>query len=131
MVEEHPLHGIYTPIVTFSDNLISCPNVVSRSLPRIISYLLFVYLLTWHFHLTILVALNSSKKKFIFTFFEVVNSPAWFSHMVLADSFHLSFDVSLTITMVELLLLSNIIRKFLKFALPLWVFIHPRRIGEY
>ena len=61
----------------------------------------------------------------MFTFFEVVNFPVWFSHVVYTVSFNLSFDVSLPIKTVEMLPLSNRIQKFLNFAFPLQVFIHP------
>ena len=86
--------------------------------------------MTCHFHVTIFVALNSVKKKFTLTFFEVVNFPVWVSHIVFDAYFDLSFDVILPITIVELLLLSNRIRKFLNFALLLHVFIHTYRIGK-
>ena len=83
-----------------------------------------------HSHVTILVSLNSGKQKSTFTFFEVMNFPAWVSHIFFSVSFDLSFDVRLTITIVELLPLSNRIQKFLNYALSLQVFIHPCRIGE-
>ena len=51
------------PIIILLKNLISIPNAVSRSLPRIISYILLVDLSTWNFHVTIFVALNSSRKQ--------------------------------------------------------------------
>ena len=103
---------------------------MSRSLPRIISYLPVVDLSTWHFHVMIFVALNYGKKIYMFTFFEVVNFPAWVPHIVCIVSFDLRFEVSLPITIMELLPLSNIVRKFLNFDFPLQVFIQPYRIGE-
>ena len=69
-----------------------------RSLTRIILYLPLVDSLMWHFHGTIVVTLNFGKEKSIFTFFEVVNFPAWVYHIVLAIYFDLSFDVILSIT---------------------------------
>ena len=110
--DEHPFYGPSPPIITFSENLRSSPSAVIMSLPKIISYILLVDLSTWHFHITILVALKSGKKKSTFTFFEVVNFPAWVSH-VFVFAFYLSFDFSLPITIVELFLMSNRIRKFL------------------
>ena len=127
---DHPLYGPYLPMMTLSENLRSVPNTVSRSLLRIISYILLVDSSMWNFHVTIFVALNSGKKNSTFTFSEVVNFLAWVSYIVFADYFDLIFDVSLPITIVELILLSNRIRKFLNFAFPLQVFIHPWRIGE-
>ena len=64
------------------------------------------------------------------TFFEVVNFPSLVSHIVFTVSFGLIFNVSLPIKIVKLLPLSNRIPKFLNFAFPLRVFIHPWRIGE-
>ena len=52
--------------MTLSENLRSSPNVVSRYLPMIISYLPLVDLLTWHFHVTISVALNFGKQNVYF-----------------------------------------------------------------
>ena len=105
---EHPSYGNYSLIMTLSENLRSSPNVVSSYLSRIISYIPLVDLLTWHFHVTIFVSLNSGKQTSTFTFFEVVNFQAWVSHIIFAVSFDLNFDVSLTITIVELIPLSNI-----------------------
>ena len=48
-------------------------------------------------------------------------------HRILFSS---KISISLTIIIVELHTLSNRIRKFLNFALPFGVFIHPCRIGE-
>ena len=93
-------------------------------------YLLLLDLSTWHFHVTIFVALNSSKKRSTFTFFEAANLPDWVSYVVSAVYFDLSFDVSLPITIVELIPLSNRIRKILNFDFPLRVFIQPCRIDE-
>ena len=81
MVDEHPMYGPSSPIMTFSEKLISSPSAVSRSLPRIISYLPSVYSLTWYFHITVLFALNSGKKKSIFDFFEVVSFPDCVYHI--------------------------------------------------
>ena len=86
--------------------------------------------LTWYFNITILFALNSCKKKSMFTFFEVVNFADWVSYIVFAVSFDLIFFVSFLITIFEPLPLSNIIRKLLYFTLPLRVFIQPYRIDE-
>ena len=122
-------YGSSPPIMTFSENLISSPNEVSRSLPRIISYLPLLDLLTWHFHVTIFVALNSGYQNFTFILFEVVNLPASVYHIFFVTSFYLRFEVSLPVTIVELLLLPNRIQKFVNFALPLRVFIQPCRIG--
>ena len=108
----------------------SSSSVVIMSLPRIVSYLPLVYLSTWHAHVTIFFALNSGKQKSIFTFFEVVNFPDWVYHLFFSASFVLSFDVSLPITTVILIPLSNRIRKFLNFSLPIQVFMQPCRIGE-
>ena len=127
---EHPSYGNSPPIMTLSENLRSSPNVVSRYLPRIILYLPLADSSKWNFHVTIFVSLNYGKQTYTFTFFEVVNFLAWVYHIFFAASFDLNFDVSLTITIVELIPLSNIIRKFLNFAFVLQVFIHPWRIGE-
>ena len=127
---EHPLCGPSLPCMVFSENFRSSPSVVSSSLPSIISYLPVVDSSTWHFHVMIFVALNSGKQKSMFNLFEVVNFPAWFSHIVSTVSSDLSFDVSLSITIVELPPLSNRIQKFLNFAFTLRVFIQPCRIDE-
>ena len=66
----------------------------------------------------------------MFTFFEVVNFLAWFYRIVSAFSFDLIFDVSLPITIVELIPFSNRIYKFLNFSLLLRVLIQPCRIGD-
>ena len=81
MGDKHPLYGPSTPIMTFSEKLRSSPSAVIRYLPRIISYLPLVDSLMWHFHVTILVALNSSKQKSIFAFFDIVKFPACVSHI--------------------------------------------------
>ena len=57
------------------------------SLHKIISYLLLVLLSMWNFHDTILVALNSGRQNTTFTVFEVMNSPAWISHVVISVGF--------------------------------------------
>ena len=64
---------------------------------------------TWHFQITIFVALNSGNKKSTFTFFEVINFPDWVYHKFYYVSYSLRFDSSIPITTVEMLLLSNII----------------------
>ena len=84
----------------------------------------------WNFHVTIFVALKSGRQKLMFTLFEAVNVSDWVSHVFSAVSFVLSFDVSLPVTIVELLPLSNIIQKFLNSALPLRVFMQTCRIGK-
>ena len=128
--KKHPSYGTSPPSMTLSENLISITSAVSRSLHRIISYLLSVDLLMWHLHVTILVVLNYGKRKSTFTFFEVVTFPAWVSHIFFSVPFDLSFDVRLPITIFEMLPLSNRISKFLNFSLPLRVFIQPCSIGE-
>ena len=130
MGDYHPSYVTSPSIMTFSENLRSSPSAVSRSLPRIIPYLPLVYLLTWHFHVTILVVLNSGKQKSIFTFFEVLNFPDWIYHIVFSVYFYLIFYVSLPITIIELLPLSNRIWKLLNSALLLWVFVQSCKIGE-
>ena len=62
-------------------------SVVIKYLSRIISYLPLVDLSTWHFHVAIFVSLNSGRQKYMFTFFEVVNFPAWVSHVFSSDFF--------------------------------------------
>ena len=130
MGAEHPLYGPYPPSMTFSENLRFSTSAVSSSLPRIISYIPLVDLSMCHFHVTICVALNSGKQKSTFTFFEVVNFPAWVFHVVFYDYFVLDFEISLPITIFEMIPLSNSIQKNLNFALPLQVFIQPCNIGE-
>ena len=130
MGSKHPSYVPSPPIMMFPENLISSPSAVNRSLPRIISYLLLVELSTWHFHDTILVALNSGKQNSMFAFCEVVNFPAWVSHVVSVEFFGLNFYVSLPITVVELLPLSNRIRKSWNNYLPLQVFIQTCSIVE-
>ena len=88
----------------------SSPSAVSGSLPRIISYLPLVDLSIWHFHVTIFFALKSGKKKYTFSFFEVVNFLAWISRVVSNVYFVFCFDISL------MLPLSNRIRKNLNFT---------------
>ena len=77
----------FTANNNFSKKIRSSPSAVSRYLTMIISYLLLVLLLTWNLHDTILVALNSGKQIFLFTFYEVVNFLAWFSHIFSSDAF--------------------------------------------
>ena len=126
---EHPSYGPLPLFMTWLENLRYNPVVVSKYLPMITSYLLFVESSTWHFHITILVAIKFRKHNSTFTFFEVVKFPDWVSHVVITVSFYSSFDISLTITSVEVLPLSNMIQKFLNFALPIRVSIHPFSIG--
>ena len=92
--------------MTFSENLISSPSVVSRSISRIILYLPVADLSTLHLHVTIFVALNDGNQKSTFTFFVVVNFLDMVFHI---DStvFYLNFNVSIPITMVELLPMFN------------------------
>ena len=130
MYAENPSYGQYPPIITLSENLRSSPSSVSWSLSRIISYLLLVDSSTWNFHATNFVALNSGNQKSIVSFFELVNFPAWVSHVVFSVYFYLSFDVSLPITIVELIPLSNIIPKnctclrILHFVCASYIFYH-------
>ena len=130
MGAKHPSDDQLPKMMIFSEKLRFSPSAVSRSLSRIMLYLTLVVSSMCHFHITVFVALNSGRQKFTFTFFEVMNFPAWFSHIVFAASFALSFYISLPIKNFELLLLFNRIRKFLNYPLPLWVFIQPCRIGE-
>ena len=83
MGDKHPLYFPFPPIMAFSENLRSSHSVVSRSLPRIVSYLPLVDSSTWHVYVTISVALNYGKQKTMLPFFEAVNFPAWVSHIVL------------------------------------------------
>ena len=62
IVAEHPACGPSLPIMTCLEKLKPSPRAVSISIPRIISYILLVDLSTWHFHVTILVALNLVRK---------------------------------------------------------------------
>ena len=130
MGADNPLNGPSPPMMMFSENLRYNTKEVSKYLPRIISYLLLVDLATWYFHDTILVALNYGRQKSTFTFFEVVNFPAWVSHVFYVGCFGLRFYVILPIIIVELIPRSNRIQKFLNNALPLRVFIQPYSIGE-
>ena len=82
IVYKHPSCGPSPLMLRFSENFRSSPGAVSKYLPIIISYLLLVLLSTWHFHDTILVALNSDRHKYTFTLFEFVNFPDWVSHVV-------------------------------------------------
>ena len=127
---EHILYGPFPLIMMFSENSRSSPCAVSMSLPRIILCLPLVNSSTWHIHVTIFGALNSVRHTYTFNFFEVVNLIAWFSYIVSSVYFVLSFDVSLPVTIVELILLANRIRKFLNFSLLLRVFMKICRIGE-
>ena len=128
---EHPSCVPPPPIMMFSEKNQSSTSVVRRSVSSIISYILSSLVFTWHIHETILVALNYGRHKSTFTFFEVLKLPAWISHVVIYDDFFcLSFDASLTITIVKLLQLSNRIWTFLHFAFPLQVFIEPCSIVE-
>ena len=116
--------------MTLSENLRSSPSALSIFISRIISYIPLVDLSMWHFHVTIFVALNSSRQKSTLTFFQVVNLPDRVCHIVSDDYFYLIFGISLPIKIVELILLSDIIRKLLNSDLPLRVFMQPCRIGE-
>ena len=116
--------------MTLSEKIRFSISAISRYLPRIILYLQLMDSSLWHLHVTIFVALNSDKQKSIFTFLEVVKFPLLISHLVSDISLDLSFEVNLTITIVELILLSNIIRKFLKLDLLIQVFIQHCKIGE-
>ena len=83
-------HHSYSPSPTmtfFPDDLRSSPITVSRSLPKIIPYLLLVELSIGNFHGIILFALNSDRHKFMFTFFDIVNFPALVSHLDINDFF--------------------------------------------
>ena len=124
---EHPLYGPSPPIMTLSEHLIYIPNAVSRSQPRIISYLPPVDSSIWHFHVTISIALNSDRHRSTFALFEVVNFPACVYHIVSAVYLVLSFYVSLPVTTDSAVQQNSGV---LYFAFPLRVFIHPCRIGE-
>ena len=113
------------------ENLIPSPIAVSRSLPGIISYLIFVDSSTWNFHVTILFALNYGRHKSTVAISLIVNLPAWFCHVAVEKFLYLFFDVRLFITVVEVLPLYNTIQKFLIFDFPLHAFVHPCKIGEY
>ena len=117
-------------MMKFSENLRSILSAVSKFLYSIISYLPLVYSSLWYFHITVFVALNSVKQKFIVTFFDVVKFLPWVSQLVSAVSFYLSFDIILPITIIEIIPLSNIILTFLNFFLPVKVLIQPFSIGE-
>ena len=79
---DHPMNFPSPPKIMFSKNLRYNPKEVSKSLPRIISYLLLVDLATWHLRVTILVTPNSGRVNSTFIFIEVVNFLAWVSHVV-------------------------------------------------
>ena len=104
--------------------------MVSRALPRIISYIPLVDSSTWNFYVTIFVALNYGRQKYTFKCLEVVNFPVWFSHLVSSVSFVLCFDIASPIKTVEMLPFFNRIRKFSNFPLLLRLLIQPCRFGE-
>ena len=93
---DHPLNCPSTPNMIFSKNLRYNPKSVSKSLPRIILYLLLANLSTGHFHATILVAPNSVSHNSMFTFVEVVNLPAWIYHEVSVEFFWFKFFYQFT-----------------------------------
>ena len=70
---DHPSYDPLPPIMTFSKKKGSSPSAVSVSLLRIILYLTLVDASTWHFHITVFVALNSGEQKPAVAFLEVVN----------------------------------------------------------
>ena len=126
----HPLYGFSLLMVMFLINTRSSPSPVGKSLPKIMAYLFLLELSTWHFHDTILVALNSGRQKSTFVILEVMKFSAWISHVAVADYFCLIFDVRLPITIVEIHLLSHKIQKFLNLAFLPQVFKKTCRIGE-
>ena len=79
---DHPLNGPSPTKTMFSENLRCNSKAVSKSLPRIILYLLLVDLDTRQFNVTLLVAPNSGRQNYTFTFVEVVNFLVWVSHVV-------------------------------------------------
>ena len=130
MSEKHPSCVPSPLIITLSENLICSPSEVSRSLPKIMSYLLSSDSSTWHFRVTVFVALSYGRQKSTFAFFGVVNFLYWVSHVVCYSSFALSCDIILSTTIVEILPLFKIIWNIFNFAFPLQVFIQLCRIGE-
>ena len=130
-------HGSRRPfkssIIWFDDVIRSFefnPNSVYIYLPKIISYLPLAESSTWHFHATIFFALSSGKVKSISTLILVVILPDCMCHYSIAYFLGTDLFTSLTITTVKLYPIYNRIRKFINFALPFLVFIHPCRIGE-
>ena len=113
-----------------SDNFKFDPNYVDRSCYKIISYLLSADSSTWHFHVKTCFVLSASKVKSNLILGLIVIFPACMCHCITASLSVCSFLTSITITTVELHPRPNGIQKFLNFALPILVFIHPFRIWE-
>ena len=119
--------GLSSVSMTCSENYIFNTNAVIISVTKIILYFPLAESSTWQFHVTIFVALSSSKVKYILTFILVEISPTYVCHCITTSFLWLSFFISLLITIVELHTLSNMILRFLNIALTLQIFIHPCR----
>ena len=120
----YSLKGASSDLMASSENFKLNGNYVNRSRPKIISYLLLADFPTWHLHVTTFFALSIGKMKYTSTLRLVVIFPACVCHCITAYFSIRSFSNRLPIKIVELHPLSNRIRKFLNFTLPLPVFIH-------
>ena len=96
---------------------------MSKYLPSIMSYIISVELHTWHVCVTIYVALNSVRHKSIFSISVVLNCPAYVCHVVVVGFLGSSVDIRLLFTVVEIILLSNIVWKLLNFTFSLHLFL--------
>ena len=91
-----------------SDSVICSKNYIfnykydNRYLPKIILYMTLVDPSTWKYHVTISIALNLGKVKYISTFYLVVIFTACVFQCIKTSSFILIFFISLLITIVEL-----------------------------
>ena len=119
------------PTMAFSEKWICSPSAVRKYLLKIILYLLSMESATWHYHVTVFVALNSGRQKSIVAISLTVRSMLWVFHIVVEDFLRLSFDIRLFIKIVQLMQLSNKIRKCLNFDFPLRLIIHPCSIWNW
>ena len=129
----HPWHCYSPKSMVFVENFRSIPSLVSRSLLIIISYLPALESSTWHFHVTIFIALRTGKDNYTFTIQLFVVFPACVLHFVEFTGLNLflSFWVIRPLTIEEVHPLYNSIRKLLLSDLCRRTFIQPCIIGEW
>ena len=77
-------------MTTLSENLMSIPSVVIKSVTRIIYYLPSTGSSMGHFHITIFVVLDSGRQISTFTILDFIDFPDWISHIVMDEIFCLS-----------------------------------------
>ena len=87
----NPWYGTSSYSIVLQDNLRFISKVVSRSLPIIILYQDSVELSTWHFHVTIFIALDYGDLNYVSPIELVVKFPDCVLHSMDVSVLYLSF----------------------------------------